>query len=176
MSNVNMPLDDFKSLLSELFGQPLNQKAEVAAQDFWQNILAMADGISRGSISINVDVLALARAFPEYKGYQVWQGLAILMFLVALPVFIFSWKIALGLIVGSIVVYFIGNIKRRIMGQKFVSGIQSAVAAGDMVKGLGSLCAHYIAGNVQLASGLGRAHWPQLPSNVLTGEQNFIQE
>lgn len=97
-----MSFDDFKSLLVNLFGQPLNQKAEVAAQDFWQNISAIADGISQGSIVINVDVLALARAFPEYNGYQVWKGLGIFVFLVALPVFIFSWKIAIGLIVGSI--------------------------------------------------------------------------
>ena len=176
MSNVNMSFDDFKILLVNLFGQPLNQKTEVAAQDFWQNISAMADGISQGSIVINVDVLALARAFPEYKGYQVWKGLAIFVFLVALPVFIFSWKIAIGLIVGSIVVPAISNIHRRNTGHKFVSGIQLAVAAGDMSKGLGNLCAHYIAGNVQLASGLGRAHWPQLPSDILMGKQNDIQE
>ncbi|MBW2664223.1 MAG: hypothetical protein JRD93_20165 [Deltaproteobacteria bacterium] len=176
MSNVNIPFYDFKRLLSDLFGQPLNQKAEVAAHDFWQNISAMADGISQGSIAINVDVLALARAFSEYKGDQVWKGLAIFVFWVARLVFIFSWKIALGLIFGSIVVHAIGNIQRRNTGQKFVSGIQSAVAVGDMSKGLGNLCAHYIAGNVQLASGLGLAHWPQLPSDVLTGKQNFIQE
>ncbi len=173
---MSIPLDDFKGLLSDLFGQPLNRKAEVAAQDFWENISAMADGVSKGTIVINVDVLALARAFPEYKGYQVWKGLATLVFLVALPVFIFSWKIAFGLIAASVVVHALGNVQRRATGQRFVSGIQSAIASGDMSKGLGCLCAHYIAGNVHFASDLGRAHWPQFPSDVLTGQQNFIQE
>ena len=176
MSNVNISFYDFKILLSDLFGQPLNQKAEVAAHDFWQNISVISDGISQGSIAINVDVLRLAHAFSEYKGYQVWKGLAIIVFLVALLVFIFSWKIALGLIFGSVVVHTIGNIQRRKTGEKFVSDIQLAVAVGDMSKGLGNLCAHYIAGNVELGSGLGRAHWPQLPSDVLTGKQNFIKE
>jgi len=176
MSNEKISHDDFKALLSDIFGQPLNRKAEVAAQDFWENISAMAEGVSQGSIAINVDVLALFRAFPEYKGYQVWKGLAILFFLVALAVFIFSWKIALGLIAAGVVIHAIGNVQRRATGQRFVAGIQSAVAAGDMSKGLGILCAHYIAGNVQLGSGLSRAHWPQFPSDVLTGQENLIQE
>lgn len=175
MMEVNMSLDDFKSVLADLFGQPLNEKAEVAAQDFWQNISAISDGVSQGSISINVDVLALARAFPQYKTYQVWKGLAILVFVVALPVFFFSWKAALGVLAASVVCHAIGNVQRRVTGQKFVSDIQAAIAAEDVSKGVGNLCAQYIAGNVQLTSGLGRAHWPQPPSNVLTGEQNFIQ-
>jgi len=106
----------------------------------------------------------------------VWKGLAIPVFLVALPIFIFSWKIALVLIAASVVVYALGNVHCRATGQRLVSGIRSSVAAGDLSKGLGYLCAHYIAGNVQLASDLGRAHWPQFPSDVLTGQQNFIQE
>ena len=175
MTDVNMSLDDFKRLLTDLFGQPLNQKAEVAAQDFWENVSAIADGVSQGSISIHVDVLALARTFPEYKTYQVWKGLAILAFVVALPVFIFSWKIALGILAASVLTHAIGNAQRRVTGQRFVADIQASIAAEDMAKGLGNLCAQYIAGNVQLASSLGRAHWPQFPSDILTGQQNFIQ-
>ncbi len=170
-----MSLDDFKSVLSTLYGQPLNEKAEVAAQDFWQSASAISEGVSQGTIAINVDVLALARAFPEYKTYQVWKGLAILVFVVALPIFIFSWKIALGVLAASVACHAIGNMQRRVTGQRFVSGIQAAIAAGDVSKGIGNLCAQYIAGNVQLASSLGRSHWPQKPSDVLTGQQNFIQ-
>ena len=167
--------DDFKNLLAELFGQPLNQEAEVAAQDFWQNISAIEDGILQGSLVINVDVFDLARSFPEYKGYHVWKGLSILLFLVALPAFFFSWKIALGLIFVSAVINAIGNKQRRDTGEKIASGIQSAVANGDISKGLGKLCAHYIAGHVQIASDFGRARCPQLPSDVFTGERNFIK-
>ncbi len=175
MTNVNISFEDFKRLLSDLFGQPLNQKTEVAAQDFWQNVSAIADGISQDSIAIHVDVLALARTFPEYKTYQVWKGLAILAFVVALPVFIFSWKIALSIMASSVVAHVIGNVQRRVTGKRFVSDIQESIATGDMSRGIGNLCAQYIAGNVHLASNLGRAHWPQFPSDVLTGEQNFIQ-
>jgi hypothetical protein len=175
MNNMNMSIDDFKNLLTDLFGQPLNQKAEVAALDFLQNISSIAEGISQGSITINVDVLALSRAFPEYKTYQVWKGISILVFIIALPIFIFSWKIALSIIAASIVLHVIGNLKRRVTGQRFVSDIKAAIAAGDMSKGLGNLCAQYIAGNIQLASGIGRAHWPQIPSDVLIGKQNFIK-
>ena len=74
------------------------------------------------------------------------------------------------------IIHTTGTVKRRATGNKFVADIQASIAAEDMAKGLGNLCAHYIAGNVQLASGVGRAHWPQLPSDVLTGKQNFIQK
>lgn len=175
MNNMNMSINDFKNLLTDLFGQPLNQKAEVAALDFLQNISFIAEGISQDSIIINVDVLSLARAFPEYKTYQVWKGISILLFIIALPIFIFSWKIALIIIAAGIVFHVIGNLKRRVTGQRFVAGIKAAIVAGDMSRGLGNLCAQYIAGNVQLASDIGRAHWPQIPSDVLTGKQNFIK-
>ena len=174
-NNMIKSFDDFKNLLAELFGQPLNQEAGLAAQDFWKNVSPIAEGVSQGTIAINVDVLRLSLAFPENKTYQVWKGLAIFIFLVALPVFIFSWKIALGILAASVITHFIGNVKRRAKGHKFVADIQASIAAGDMAKGLGNLCAHYIAGDVQLASGTGRAHWPQLPSDVLTVKRNFIQ-
>ena len=175
MTEANMTLDDFRVVLSDLFGQPLNQKAEVAAQDFWQHVSAIADGVSQGNIAIHVDVLALARAFPEYRTYQVWKGLAILVFLIALPLFLFSWPTALGVLAASIICHAIGNMQRRVSAQRFVSRLRAAIAAGDVSKGIGNLCAQYIAGNVQLASSLGRVHWPQLPSDVLTGHQNLIQ-
>ena len=167
--------DDFKNLLAELFGQSLNQEAEVAAQDFWKNVSPIAEGVSQGTIAINVDVLSLSLAFPEYKTYQVWKGLAVFIFLVALPGFFFSWKIALGILAASVITHSIGNLKRRATGHKFVADIQASIATGDMAKGLGKLCAHYIAGHLQLASVTGRAHWPQIPSDVLTGQRTLIQ-
>lgn len=175
MTNENMSFADFKNLLADLFGQPLNQKAEVAAQDFWQNVSAISEGVSQGSISINVDVLALARAFPEYKTYQVWKGLSLIVFLVALPVFIFSWKIALGIIIASVICHIIGTMQRRVSGQRFVSDLRAAIKTGDVPTGIGNLCAQYIAGNIQLASSLGQANWPQFPSDVLTGQKKFMQ-
>lgn len=158
MTNVNMSFDDFKNVLADLFGQPLNKKVEVAAQDFWQNVSAISDGVSQGSIAINVDVFALARTFPEYRTYQVWKGLSIIVFLVALPVFIFSWKIAIGIVVASVVCRTTGNMRRRVSGQRFVSDLRAAITAGDVLTGIGNLCAQYIAGNVQLASSHGQAH------------------
>jgi hypothetical protein len=174
MDKANMSFDDFKNVLADLFGQPLNQKAEVAAQDFWKNVSDISEGVSQGNIGINVDILALARAFPEYKRYQVWKGLSIIVFLVALVVLIFSWKFAIVIVVAGVVFHIIGNVQRRASGQKFISGLREAVTAGDVSKGIGNLCAQYIAGNIQLSSNLGRAHWPQLPSDVLNGQQNFI--
>ena len=48
MTSVNISFDDFKSVLTDLFGQSLNQKAEVAAQNFWENVSAISDGVSQG--------------------------------------------------------------------------------------------------------------------------------
>jgi len=167
MSELNISFDDFKGILADIFGQPLNENAEVAARDFWENVTTISEEIAHGSIAINVDVLALARAFPEYKTYQVWKGLAVLAFIIALPVFIFSWKIAVGILAVSVVSQAIGNMQRRATGRRFVSDIQRAIVTGDVPKGIGNLCAHYIAGNIQLASSLGQAHWPQPPSDIL---------
>lgn len=175
MREANMSFNDFKNILADLFGQPLNEKAEMAAQDFWQNITPISEGILQGSISVNVDVLALARAFPEYKTYQVWKGLAIFVFIFALPIFIFSWKIAIGILAASILCHAIVNVQRSVTGRKFVSNIQAAISTRNVSEGITNLCAQYIAGNVQLSSSLGRAHWPQAPSDVLTGGKNFIQ-
>ena len=174
-NNPIKSFDNFKNLLAELFGQPLNKESEVAAQDFWKNISPIAEGITQGTIIISVDVLSLSLAFPEYKTYQVWKGLAIYVFLAALPVFFFSWKIALGILAASVITHSIGNVKRRATGRKFAADIHASISGSDIAKGLVNLCAHYIAGNVQLASGTGRAHWPQFPSDVFTGNRNFIK-
>ncbi|MBW2595808.1 MAG: hypothetical protein JRC93_07500 [Deltaproteobacteria bacterium] len=173
MTEINISLDDFKSLLADLFGQPLKQEAEVATRDFWQNISAITDGVSQGSISIYPDFLFLSRDFPEYKKHYVWKGLAILIFLISLPVFIFSWGIAIFILALSVICHITGNLQRKVSGQKFVSGIKTSIIARDLSKGVGKLCAHYIAGHVLLVSNIGRAHWPRLPSDVLTGKQDF---
>ncbi len=129
--------DDFKNLLAELFGQSLNQEAEVAAQDFWKNVSPIAEGVSQGTIAINVDVLSLSLAFPEYKTYQVWKGLAVFIFLVALPGFFFSWKIALGILAASVITHSIGNLKRRATGHKFVADIQAPLQPETWQRALG---------------------------------------
>jgi len=60
MTNKNISSVDFKKELTGLFGQPLNEKAEVAAPDLLKNISAMTEGVSQDEIIINLDVLALA--------------------------------------------------------------------------------------------------------------------
>ena len=80
INNMNMSLDDFKNLLAELFGQPLNQEAEVAARDFWQNVSPIAEGVSQGTIAINVDVLRLSLAFLNIKRIKFGKALPFLSF------------------------------------------------------------------------------------------------
>ena len=168
-NNMIKSFDDFKNLLAELLGQPLNQEAEVAAQDFWKNVSPIAEGVSQGTIAINVDVLRLSLAFPEYKTYQVWKGLAI---------FIFH--------------FFMENrsrhrcckrnhsfhrqCKAKSHGAQVCCRYPGIHCSRGNSEGFWNLCAHYIAGNVQLASVQGRAHWPQLPSDILTGKENFIKQ
>lgn len=173
MTELNS-FDDFKSLLVDLFGQPLNQEAEMAARDFWQNISAITDGISQGSIFIYPDFLFLSRDFPEYKKLYVWKGPAIFIFLFSLPVFIFSWEIAIFILALSVVCHIIGNSQRRFLGKKFASDIKTSIITRDVSKGVGKLCAHYIAGHVLLVSNIDRAHWPRFPSAVVTGKRDFI--
>ena len=170
-----MTLEEFKAVLAELFGQPLNAKAEVAAEDFWGNLSIIEEGVTQGSIAIRVDSSRIARAFPEYRTYQVWKGLAIVLFLIALPVLLFSWQIALCTVLASVLCHTFGNAQRLQSGKMFVSAVVTAIAAGDVKNGTGNLCAQYIAGNVQLESRLGGVHWPRYPSDVLTGQERTVE-
>ena len=126
MTDNKISFQDFKKLLSELFGQPLNENAEEFARDFWQNIAAIADGVSQGSIGIRVDMLTLGHSLPEYGSYHVWKGAGTLIFLIALPIFIFSWKIAIGFLFGGIVLRSISNIVRGNAGRRLflILGLQ----------------------------------------------------
>jgi len=125
-------LDEFRKLLSDLFGQELTEQADVAAEDFWKNMAAIARGVGDGSIGINVSVLSLVKSFPQYGGYHVWKGLAIVLFLIGLIVLFFEWKIALGVVLLAVISQTIGKVKRRRSGQRFLEEIKSGIAGGDL--------------------------------------------
>jgi len=166
---MDVTFDQFKDILSEIFGQPLNPESEGVARDFWANMEPIAQGVVSGTIRVRVDLLALARVMPQYKSYQTWKGLGCMAFLVGAAAFLFSWKLGMAMLVGSAVASAMADRQRRISGREFVSGIQGEIKAGRTARGAGRLCAHYIAGHVQLATGNKGVHWPENPSDVLAG-------
>jgi hypothetical protein len=41
--------------------------------------------------------------------------------------------------------------------------------------GFAKLCANYIAGIIRISTPSSSAHWPQHPSNAITGQRTFIE-
>lgn len=174
MSEGKPPVQKFQETISEVFGQPLTNQAEEASQDFWNHWNEILHSIDDDSMHINVDMLFLSKNFPEYGRYNVWKGLSIIVLLVGLILFIFSWKIAVATLIVGIGLRFYGNAVKSRGGQRFIEELKSKIIQHE-TKGMAKLCAHYIAGNIQLTSNRGQAHWPAYPSCVFGGEMKFIK-
>jgi len=173
---MNLSLNQFVSLLEEKYGQALKPQARIGAEDFWKYLENIKDGILSDEIDITIDMFSIARAFPEYASHQTWKGLSILFLVAAVPLFFYNWIFgALSVVVG-IVVKVLGNMVLRSNGQRFVRDIADGMRKNDLSSGIGSLCAYYLSGMVQLSSAKGYSSWPHFPSNVITGIQATIEE
>ena len=125
MSEGKPPVQKFQETISEVFGQPLTNQAEKASQDFcdhWNEILS---SISDNSMRINVDMLFLSKNFPEHGRYNVWKGLSIIVLVVGLIFFIFSWKFAVATLIVGFVLLFYGNAVKSRGGQRFVEELKT---------------------------------------------------
>jgi hypothetical protein len=173
---MNLSLNQFVSLLEEKYGQSLKPQARIGAKDFWKYLENIKDGILSDEIDITIDMFSIARAFPEYASHQTWKGLSILFLIVAVPLFFYNWIFgALSIVVG-IAAKVVGSIFLRSNGQRIVGKIVDGIRKNDLNSGLGSLCAYYLSGMVQLSSAKGYSRWPHFPSNVITGIQATVEE
>jgi len=164
----------FQEIISEIFGQPLTNQAEEASQDFWNHWNEILNSINDDSMHINVDMLFLSRNFPEYGRYNIFKGLSIILLLVGLVLLFFSWMIAVATLIASFVLRSYGNSVKSKSGQRFIEELKSEIIKNE-AKGMANLCAHYIAGTIQLLTNRGQAHWPAYPSCVFGGDVKFIK-
>lgn len=173
MTESALPLDEFKVEIETLFGQPLTKPASDAAEDFWVHWSSFTALTEQRSLALHVDPLALGRNFPQYKRYHVWKGAGKVAILLGIVVIWFLWQLgALLIVVGAGLDLWGGRIKSG-DAKKFSEDLMEE-AMLEPSSGYAKVCAHYIAGTIQLVSPICTAHWPQFPSNVVTGEHTFI--
>lgn len=174
MDTQKPSLKTFQEQIEAVVGQPLTPAADLAAEDFWRNWSAIFEGIANDSIILNPDMIFLSRNFPEYGRYHIWKGLALIAFLVGIVLLFFYWPAGVILLLVGVGCNFYSKFKKVADGKKFIEELRKEVIQNLLSKGVAKLCAHYIAGTIQLASANGQAHWPQYPSDVITGDKNFI--
>lgn len=68
---------------------------------------------------------------------------------------------------------FYSRFKKVTAGKKFTEDLRKEIIQNPLSMGMAKLCAHYIAGIIQLSSAKRKAHWPQYPSNVIKGAERM---
>ena len=167
-------LKKFKQNIEELFGQKLTQPALEAVEDFWNNWSSFNELIADDLLEIHVDPLRLAHNFPKYKRYQTFKGLGIAVIIIGIICTFFVWKIALGIIVVGLIINYWGMHIRFSDAKDFAEELMLEATLNPNGGGYAMLCANYITGIIKIASPEGSAHWPQYPSNIITGNKSFI--
>jgi hypothetical protein len=175
MKTNNISLDEFTGQMERLFGKKLTLPAARAATDFWNHWESFTDLISRRQLSVHVDPFFLAHSFPQYRTYHTWKGGGIVLLVLGLAVVWFVWPIGVALLVGGIVLRLYGNRVRFNDAKAFAEEVMKEATLSPADAGYARLCANYIAGIIELATPAASAHWPQHPSNIITGTQTFIE-
>ena len=167
-------LDEFKAQIEVLFGQPLTRPASDAAEDFREHWSSLSVLIAHRSLATRVDALALGMNFLQHKRYHIWKGAGKVAVLLGIISIWFLWQLGIFFIVVGAGLHFWGGRVKFNDAKSFSEDLMEEVTLSPSDGGYARLCAHYIAGTIQLASPTGSAHWPQFPSNVVTGKQTFI--
>ena len=171
----NLPtLDIFKTQMETLLGQSLTDRASQAAEDFWEHWSSFSSLIGERSLVVNVDMLRLGMNFPQYKRYHIWKGAGKVLILLGIVAAWLFWQLGVFFIVAGVGLHFWGGRVRIRDAQKFSEELIEQATLHPSDGGSAKLCAHYVSGTIQLASPNGSAHWPQFPSNAVTGKQDFI--
>ena len=173
MSERAPSLDEFKANIEALFGQSLTGPASEAAEDFWKHWSSFSSLIAQRSLAVHVDALFLGLKSPQYKRYHVWKGAGKIAFLLGIASVWFLWQLGAVLVAAGIGLHFWGEHLKFNDAKDFAEELMKEATLNPS-GGYARLCANYIAGTIQLVSSAGSAHWPQFPSNAVTGEQSFI--
>ena len=169
MNTDQIGLDEFTRQIECIFGRTLTPPARQAATDFWNHWREFAALISRRRLSARVDPFFLARNFPQYRRYHTWKGAGIVLLGLGLITVWFAWPIGVALLVGALAARSYGNHVRFNDAKAFAEEVMKEATLSASDAGFARLCANYVAGVIELATPECSAHWPQHPSNVLTG-------
>ena len=175
MKNENISFEEFTGQIERLFGKSLTPPAIQAAADFWDHWTAFMQLVSERHLSAHVDPFFLAHNFSQYSRYRTWKGAGLVCLVLGLLVVWFVWPIGIALFAIGISLHIFGNRVRFNDAKTFTEEVMKDATLNAANAGFARLCAHYIAGIVQLATPVASAHWPQHPSNVITGTRTFIE-
>ena len=169
--------EQFKITVESMMGKSLTYPAIEAVRDFHDYWHLFSEMTSHGQLSVQVDSLSLAHNYPQYRRYQIWTGGAFILVLIGLVlIFVwFFWQVGLPLLIGAGVMYFVS---KRIMNndaKQFKEELMKDATLNPSDGGFAKLCANYIAGIIHISTLSYSAHWPQHPSNAITGQRTFIE-
>lgn len=139
--------------------------------NYWSSFSSL---IAEHSLTVHVDALRLGMNFPQYKRYHVWKGVGTVSLLLGIVSLWFLWQFGAVLISAGIGLHLWGGHLKFSYAKNFAEELTKEATLNPADAGYARLCANYIAGIIQFVSPAGSAHWPQFPSNAITGEQSFI--
>lgn len=174
MESQRISFDNFTRQIEQTVGQKLTLPASEAAEDFWNHWESVTELIAQRQLTARVSPLFLAHHYPQYRRYHTWRGGSILVLIAGLAVVWLSWPIGVVLLLGGFGLWLNGNRVRFNDAQAFAKEVMAGAKLSASDGGYARLCANYIAGIIELATPQASAHWPQHPSNVITGVLTFI--
>lgn len=177
MADAACTVAEFHRRVEDELGLRLTKATAWAAVDIWGNWSAFAQGIAEGWITVDIDKPAFFRKFRHRAGYRTWKEIAPVSLALAAVCSLFSWLLAVAVAVTGTCVCLYARRAQEFETRQFNSNLRHGVAhATDEIRHrwMAILAAHYIAGAVELVSEDGRAHWPQVPSDVLTGRTRLV--
>lgn len=161
---------EFKVALEKIPQQPLSSEEELVAEDFWRHWDELCQGLASQRIRIHTDTFYAPLAVPELKRYHMYKGLGKMLILVGVVLLLFSWKIAAGVLFAGLAIHVYGDHIRNTDFSRFADEIATAAMACQDGSGMIQLCAHYMAGTIDLETANRRVHLFEYPSNVVTGD------
>ena len=174
MQKRDISLDDFIGQIERDVGRELTAPATEAATDFWSHWDSFSGLILRRQLSAHVDPFSLARNFPQYRRYHTWKGGGMIVLLLGFAVVWFVWPVGVFLLLGGFGLRTYGNRVRFNDAKAFAEEVMTGATLSATDAGCARLCATYIAGIVELVTPVASAHWPQHPSNVITGRRTLV--
>lgn len=130
----------------------------------WEKIEEQAD---KGILTIYMETSILKSLFKHEFQYHFWLGLKTIVFLIGLICFIFNWKIAIVMILLTLIIHYYSK-RIKIKEIKIREKIQiDSIKNRDYNKGLIGFSIYYILGAYQIKTQFGSVAFPEKISKIL---------